>query len=54
VVEGVQTAREVHELAVSVAVEMPIAQQVYEVLYEARSPSEAVNNLLSRDLKREL
>jgi len=54
VVEGVQTAREVHELAVSSAVEMPIAQQVYEVLYENRSPSDAVNNLLSRDLKREM
>jgi len=54
VVEGVQTAREVHELAVSSAVEMPIAQQVYEVLYEACSPSDAVNSLLSRDLKREM
>lgn len=54
VVEGVQTAREVHELAVSVAVEMPIAQQVYEVLYEGCSPLQAVHHLLSRDLKREL
>jgi len=53
VVEGVQAAREVHELAISMGVDMPISQQVYQVLYEAKSPKDAVHDLLSRDLKGE-
>lgn len=54
VVEGVQAAREVQELAVSMGVDMPIAQQVYQVLYAGHSPKQAVHDLLARDLKREL
>jgi glycerol-3-phosphate dehydrogenase (NAD(P)+) len=54
VVEGVQTAREVFELAQREAVDMPITEQVYEVLYEGRSPKEAVQQLLSRVQKAEI
>ena len=54
VVEGVQTAREVHDLAQSMGVEMPITEQVYAVLYEGRSPRQAVQALLDRDPKPEL
>ncbi len=54
VVEGVQTAREVHELALSQGVDMPITEQVYAVLYEARKPKDAVQVLLNRDRKAEL
>jgi len=54
VVEGVQTAREVFELAQREAVDMPITEQVYEVLYEGRSPKEAVHELLARVQKAEL
>jgi len=54
VVEGVQTAREVHELALSQGVDMPITEQVYAVLYEGRKPKEAVQALLNRGLKAEL
>jgi glycerol-3-phosphate dehydrogenase (NAD(P)+) len=54
VVEGVQTAREVYELAKSIGVEMPITEQVYGVLYEDRTPREAVHALLHRDQKPEL
>lgn len=53
VVEGVQTAREVHELALSQGVDMPITEQVYAVLYESRKPKDAVQALLNRDLKAE-
>ncbi|MCF6362161.1 MAG: NAD(P)H-dependent glycerol-3-phosphate dehydrogenase [Gammaproteobacteria bacterium] len=53
VVEGVQTAREVHDLALSQGVEMPITEQVYAVLYEARAPKEAVHALLTREQKAE-
>ena len=54
VVEGVQTAREVHDLALSQAVDMPITEQVYAVLYEACKPKDAVEALLNRDQKPEL
>lgn len=54
VVEGVQTAREVHDLALSQGVDMPITEQVYAVLYEARKPKDAVLALLNRDQKAEL
>ncbi len=54
VVEGVQTAREVRDLALSQGVDMPITAQVYAVLYETRKPKEAVQALLNRDQKAEL
>ncbi len=53
VVEGVQTAREVHNLALSQGVEMPITEQVHAVLYEGRAPKEAVHALLTREQKAE-
>jgi glycerol-3-phosphate dehydrogenase (NAD(P)+) len=54
VVEGVQTAREVFDLAQREGVDMPITEQVYGVLYEGRSPREAVYDLLARVQKAEL
>ena len=54
VVEGVQTAREVFELAQREAVDMPITEQVFKVLYENRPPKKAVNELLARVRKAEL
>lgn len=53
VVEGVQTAREVHDLAKRVGVEMPITEQVYAVLYEGIAPKQAVHALLTREQKPE-
>ena len=53
VVEGVQTAREVNELAISHAVDMPISQEVYRILYEGEKPRDAVQALLSREQKSE-
>lgn len=53
VVEGVRTAREIHALAGEQGVEMPIAEQVYRVLYEDRSPRDAVDALLERSPKPE-
>jgi len=53
VVEGVQTAREVFELSQREAVDMPITEQVYQVLYEGRSPQDAVRALLEREQKAE-
>jgi len=54
VAEGVKTTRSAFNLAQRNRVDMPITEQVYNVLYEGRSPAEAVRRLLSRDLKEEL
>jgi glycerol-3-phosphate dehydrogenase (NAD(P)+) len=53
VVEGLQTAREVHQLAEQLGIEMPITSHVYKVLYEGLNPSKAVDSLLGRDLRQE-
>jgi glycerol-3-phosphate dehydrogenase (NAD(P)+) len=53
VVEGMQAAREVHNLATKIGVEMPITEQVYQVLYDDKSPREAVHDLLARQQKAE-
>jgi len=54
VAEGVNTARSVYHLARAVAVEMPIAEEVYRILYEGQSPVKALQRLMTRDLKHEL
>jgi glycerol-3-phosphate dehydrogenase (NAD(P)+) len=53
VVEGVQTAREIYELAKSHAVDMPIVAQVYAVIYEGLPPRDAVQALMEREPKAE-
>ncbi len=53
VIEGVQTAREIHTLARRHAIDMPITEQVYRVLYEGCAPRDAVQALLGRDPKAE-
>jgi len=52
-VEGVNTAREAHQLSKRHQIEMPISEQVYQVLYKRVSPQEAVQNLLNRDPRAE-
>jgi len=54
VAEGVKTTKSVWNLAQKVGVEMPILEQVYQVLYKNKSCGEAVNSLLSRSQKEEL
>jgi glycerol-3-phosphate dehydrogenase (NAD(P)+) len=51
VVEGVLAARAVHEVAQRVGVEMPIAEQVYRVLYEGAPVKRAVYALMGRTIK---
>jgi len=53
VVEGIQTTREIYLLSQRYGVEMPITQQVYQVLYENLSPQQALKNLLMREPKQE-
>lgn len=53
-VEGVRTAKAVHELATKMNIEMPIIFNVYKVLYEGKKPSESATDLMMRDLKSEI
>ncbi|HEX3597240.1 MAG TPA: NAD(P)H-dependent glycerol-3-phosphate dehydrogenase [Polyangiaceae bacterium] len=53
VAEGVKTAKSVHDLAHRLDVDLPICNEVYRVLYEGKSPQRAVEDVLTRPLKRE-
>ncbi len=53
VIEGITTAKSAYDLAKKYKVEMPITEQIYEVLYHDKNPKEAVVELMSRELKRE-
>jgi glycerol-3-phosphate dehydrogenase (NAD(P)+) len=53
VVEGVLAAKAVRHVAQRAGVEMPIAEQIYRVLYEALPPKDAVVALMLRAIKTE-
>lgn len=52
-VEGIFATKAVYEVSVEKGIEMPITQQVYKVLYEGKIPSQAIKELMLRDLKSE-
>jgi glycerol-3-phosphate dehydrogenase (NAD(P)+) len=54
VAEGVRNTLSVRSLSRSVGVEMPITEQMYDVLYEDKEPAKAVVDLMARRLKAEL
>ena len=53
VVEGYRNTKEVHMLAQRMNVEMPIVEQVYQVLYQGKNAKLAAADLLSREQKQE-
>ncbi len=53
VAEGVKTTLSAYQLAVRIGVEVPIIEQMYRVLYEAKEPRRAVTDLMQRELKAE-
>jgi len=53
VAEGVRTAKSAHDLARKLDVELPICNEVYAVLYEGKTAQRAVEDLLTRPLKKE-
>jgi glycerol-3-phosphate dehydrogenase (NAD(P)+) len=53
VAEGVNTAQSVHDLSRKMGVEMPICEQVYEVLFRNRDPLAATNALMMRPPREE-
>src|SRR5882672_1565060 len=48
VAEGVRTAKSAYDLGRKFGVDMPITMEVYRVLYEGKSPKQAVSDLLAR------
>jgi glycerol-3-phosphate dehydrogenase (NAD(P)+) len=53
VAEGVATSQSAFELSKKCGVEMPIVEQVYEVIHKDKNPADAVNMLMNRALKSE-
>jgi glycerol-3-phosphate dehydrogenase (NAD(P)+) len=53
VAEGVATAKSVHQLAQKHYVEMPMAEEVYKVLYEGKNARQATLDLMLRDTRGE-
>ncbi|MDZ7722415.1 MAG: NAD(P)H-dependent glycerol-3-phosphate dehydrogenase [candidate division KSB1 bacterium] len=54
VAEGVRTSESVVQLANKHKVEMPICEQVYEILYHNKEAKQALSDLLNREVKPEI
>jgi len=53
VAEGIRNSLSISKLAAERKVEMPITEQMVEVLYRDKSPSRALDELMTRELKEE-
>lgn len=52
-VEGVRTAKIVHKVAKANNIDMPICEEVYQILFEGKEPKTCANDLMLRELKKE-
>lgn len=52
-VEGVRTAKIVHRVAQEESIDMPICEEIYQILYEGKEPSLCASDLMVRQLKKE-
>ena len=53
VAEGVKTTRSTRDLSLKLGIDMPITESVYSVLFENKSPKQAVFELMTRSAKEE-
>jgi glycerol-3-phosphate dehydrogenase (NAD(P)+) len=53
VAEGVRNSRSLQSLAARLGIEMPIVEQMQQVLYAGKKPADAVRDLMQRSLKPE-
>lgn len=51
VAEGIKTTKSIYDLAQKMNIEMPILEQVYNIIYKEKDCSKAVSDLLNRELK---
>lgn len=54
VAEGIKTSKSVYDLSKLLGVEMPISDQVYQIIHEDKDARQAVKDIMSRELKREM
>ena len=54
VVEGIRTTKAAYQLAKKYKISMPITEEVYNVLFKNKKPSQAVRDLMLREAKPEL
>ncbi len=52
-VEGFRTTQALHDLCQQRGITAPILSEVYAILYQAKTPMDALMSLMSRELKRE-
>ena len=52
-VEGIICAKIVHEVALEHNISMPITEQIYNILFNNKKPSDCIKDLMNRDLKHE-
>ena len=50
VAEGVETTRSIHDVAQKNNIDMPLCEQIYQVLFEDVSPRKAILELMGREL----
>ena len=53
VAEGVETTKAVKQLALAMAIDMPISQGVYQVLFTGHDVKNVISELMQRSLKNE-
>ncbi len=53
VAEGVKTTESVRHLSLKIGVDMPITEQVFQVLFKGKDPGHGVKSLMTRGLKME-
>lgn len=53
IAEGIGTCRAAHQLGRNVQVDLPIVSKMFEVLYEAKDPRQAIRELMERPLTSE-
>jgi glycerol-3-phosphate dehydrogenase (NAD(P)+) len=53
IAEGIRNSRAIRRLAEERGVEMPIIEQMVEVIYSGKSPKQALRDLMTRELKEE-
>ncbi|MGM0417084.1 MAG: NAD(P)H-dependent glycerol-3-phosphate dehydrogenase [Thermodesulfobacteriota bacterium] len=54
VAEGIKTAKSVYYLGKKLGIELPICEEIYEVLYNGEKPERSVHRLMTRRLKHEI
>lgn len=52
-VEGIHATKVVYDVCLEEGIDMPLTTEAYKVLYEGKKPSDAIKDLMNRELKNE-